>query len=70
MIYPTGFLADELGAFNFNRLLIVASSLLIAGMVTHELFGTDIIEHVTSEDPGVDAFGAELGLVTHDVATR
>ena len=70
MIDGTDFLANDRGALNQHRLLIVGGMLLIAGVLGYEMFGTGITERLTAEDPGVEAFSAELGIAHSDIVSR
>lgn len=70
MFEPAGFLDDETGALESQRLALVGGMVLIAGILTFELFGASIAARFSAHDPGVEAFSAELGMIPAPGASR
>lgn len=59
---PIRFLADELGAVSTDRLLLGTAALLLLGTAAYELFAAGFGSLVSTVDPGVARFAAEMEL--------
>ena len=70
MIRPTTFLDDEKGAVDRYRLFLVGGLLLIAAALSYDLFGNQMAERFTADDPGVEAFSAKLSMMREDATSR
>ena len=67
---PVAFLADEIGAVSADKLLLGAAALLILGMAGYELFDTGFDSLLSTVDPGVERFTAEMELAVSKEGTE
>ena len=57
---PVAFLTDDLGAVSADKLLLGAAALIILGMTGYELFDAGFGSLLSTVDPGVARFTAEM----------